>query len=159
MFESSPYQNGLFRAERLEMTVEDIEWLSNTLPVAARLFRDERFMRAFTVFDESVWASCFEIGTVFIWTAIEILFDCSGEQHKTKAISSALADWVGYDRADRDRAYPMIIDLYGKRGRVVHSGRNIEREDFGQSHALARAAFMNVLGRRELPEPRSVTLQ
>jgi len=137
------------------MTADDIAWLSDTLPLAVRFLHDERFMRALTIFDESVWASRFEIGTVFIWTAIEILFACSGEQHKTKAISSALADCVGHDKADRDRAYNVIRDLYGKRGLVVHKGQNIAREDFGQSHALARAAFMNVLGRKELPKPRA----
>lgn len=158
-FEGAPHQNGLFRAGRMDMTVEDIEWLSDTLPVAARFFHEDRFMRAITIFDESVWASRPEIGTVFIWTAIEILFDCSGERHKTKAITSALADCVGRDKSDRDRAYQIIADLYGKRGRVVHSGHNIEREDFGQSHALARAAFMNVLGRKDLPKPRNRLLQ
>jgi hypothetical protein len=158
-FEGAPNQNGLFRTGRIDMTTDDIEWLSDTLPVAARFFHDERFMRALTIFDESVWSSRLEIGTVFIWTAIEILFDCSGEQQKTRAISSALADCVGHDKADRDRAYRIIAELYGKRGRVVHSGRNIEREDFGQSHALARAAFMNVLGRKDLPKPRNIVLQ
>lgn len=158
-FEGSPHQNGLFRAGRVDMTAEDIEWLSDILPVAARFYNEERFMRALTIFDESVWTSRLEIGTVFIWTAIEILFDCSGEQHKTKAISSALADCVGHDKADRDRAYQIIAELYKKRGRVVHSGRNVEREDFGQLHALARAAFVNVLGRKKLPKPRNITLQ
>lgn len=157
-FEGAPYQNGLFRAGRMEMTADDLEWLSDTLPVAARFFHEERFMRALTIFDESVWASRLEIAAVFIWTAIEILFDCSGEQHKTKAISSALAECVGRDKADRDRAYQVIAELYGQRGRVVHSGRNIEREDFGKSRALARAAFLNVLGRKELPTPRNITL-
>ena len=158
-FEGAPYQNGLFRAGRIDMTAEDLEWLSDTLPVAARLFHEDRFMRALTIFDESVWASRLEIGTVFIWTAIEILFDCSGEQQKRKAISSALADCVGHDKADRDRAYQVIAELYGKRGRVVHSGHNIDHEDFGRSRALARAAFINVLGRKELPKPRSTMLQ
>jgi hypothetical protein len=149
-FEGAPYQNGLFRAGRMDMTADDLDWLSDTLPVATRLFHEERFMRALTIFDESVWASRLEIGTVFIWTAIEILFDCSGEQHKMKAISSALADCVGHDRADRDHAYQVIADLYAKRGRVVHSGRNIEREDFGQLRAFARDAFMNVLGQKRI---------
>ena len=158
-FEGAPNQNGLFRAGRVDMSADDLEWLSGTLPVAARFFHDQRFMRALTIFDESVWASRLEIGTIFIWTAIEILFDCSGEQHKTKAISSVVADCVGHDKADRDRAYQVTAELYGKRGRVVHSGRNIELDDFRQSHALARAAFMNVLGRKELPKPRNITLQ
>jgi len=53
-FEGSPHQNGLFRAGRLEMTHDDLEWLSDTLPVAVRFFHQERFMRALTIFDESV---------------------------------------------------------------------------------------------------------
>lgn len=158
-FEASPNQNGLFHAAHMEMTAEDLDWLSETLPVAARFFHEERFMRALTIFDESVWSSRLEIGTVLIWTAIEILFDCSGEQHKTKAICSALAEHVTQDKPDRDRAYNIIRDLYEKRGGVVHSGRNIERTDFGQSHALARAAFMNVLDRKQLPKLKSPVLQ
>lgn len=158
-FEGAPYQNGLFRAARIDMTADDLDWLSDALPVAARFFHEQRFMRALTIFDESVWAGRVEISTVFIWTAIEILFDCSGKQHKTKAISSPLADCVGHDKADRDRAYQLITELYAKRGRVIHSGRKIESEDFGQSYALARAAFINVLKRKELPESRRFMLQ
>ena len=158
-FEGSPYQNGLFRAAHIEMTTDDLEWLSETLPVAARFFHEERFRCALTIFDQSIWTSRLETGTILIWTAIEILFDCSGEQSKAKAISSALANHVGHNPSDRDRAYQIIHDLYEKRGRVVHSGRNIEREDFGQSHALARAAIVNVLGRKELPKPRTRVLQ
>ena len=155
-FEAAPNQNGIFRGQRVDVTEDDLNWLCDTLPVALGLFRDQRFMRALTIFDESVWASRLEIGTVFMWTAIEIPFECSGEQNKTKAISLALADCVGRDKADRDRAYQIIAELYGKRGRVVHSGRNIEEVDFIQSRALARAAFMNVLGRRELPKSREL---
>jgi len=158
-FEASWHQNGLFRAGYLEMTAEDLDWLSSTLPVAARFFHEERFMRALTVFDESVWSSRLEISTVLIWTAIEILFDCSGEQQKTKAICSALAEHVAHGKPDRDRAYNIIRELYEKRGGVVHSGRRIERNDFGQSHSLARAAFVNVLGRKELPKLRTRSLQ
>jgi hypothetical protein len=158
-FEVSPHQNGLFRAGHLEMTAEDLDWLADTLPVAARFFHEERFMRALMVFDESVWSSRLEIGTVLIWTAIEILFNCSGEQHKTKAICSALAAHIAHDKSHRDRVYNVIRELYEKRGRVVHRGRSIERDDFGQSHSLARAAFINVLGRKELPNPRTRVLQ
>lgn len=158
-FEGAPHQNGLFKTGRQQLALDDLEWLTDTLPVAVRFLHEERFLRAFTIFDESIWASRLEIGTVFIWTAIEILFDCSGERHKTKAISSALAENVAQDETDRDRAYNVISSLYEKRGRVVHSGRDIEREDFGQSHQLARAAFINVLGRKELPKGRTRVLQ
>jgi Apea-like HEPN len=158
-FEAAPYHIGLFRSVREDIKTEDLEWLSETLPVAARLYHEERFMRGFSIFDESVWSGRVEMGTVLIWTAIEILFDLSGELHKTKAICSALSEHVASDAQDRDRAYNVIRELYEKRGRIVHAGREIEAQDFGQSFALARAAFMNVLGRRELPKQRTRVLQ
>ena len=158
-FESSPYHIGLFRGLRADIKTEGLEWLSETLPIAARFFQEERFMRALSIFDESVWSGRAEMGTVLIWTAIEILFDLSAEQHKTKAICSALSEHVAHDAQDRARAYNVIRELYEKRGRIVHAGREIEARDFGQSFALARAAFMNVLGRAELPRGRSRILQ
>jgi hypothetical protein len=157
-FEAAPYQNGLFRASHLELSRDDIDWLSQTLPVAARFCHQERFLRALSIFDESVWSGRLELGAILIWTAIEILFDCSAEQHKTKAICSALADNVGHDKADRDRAYDVISELYRKRGGIVHGGSKIERHEFGQSYALARAAFLNVLGRKELPQSKAQAL-
>jgi hypothetical protein len=154
-FEGSPYHIGLFRGLHVDVDLYLLEWLAEALPVAARLFHEERFMRALTIFDESVWSGRVKLGTILLWTAVEILFDVSGEQHKTKAICSALAEDVGADAQDRDRAYNVIRDLYEKRGRIVHSGRKIDGKDFGQSYALARAAFMNVLGRKELPRART----
>jgi hypothetical protein len=158
-FEASPHHIGLFRSLRTEIKPVDLQWLSATLPVASRFFHDERFMRALSIFDECVWSGRVEMGTVLVWTAIEILFDLSGEQHKTKAICSALSAHVASDAQDRDRAYNVIRDLYEKRGRIVHAGREIEAQDFGQSFALARAAFLNVLGRAALPPARSATLR
>lgn len=154
-FEAAPYQIGLFRGLRQEITLDDLEWLASTLPVAAQLYRNERFMRALSIFDESVWSGRVELGAVLIWTAIEILFDLSGEQQKTKAICSALSEHVALDEADRDRAYNVIRELYEKRGRVVHAGRVIDEHDFVQSFALARAAFRNVLGRNQIPRERT----
>jgi hypothetical protein len=154
-FEASPHHLGLFRGLQQNIAIEDLEWLSETLPLSARLYREERFVRALNIFDESVWSARVEMGTVLIWTAIEILFDLSGEQSKTKAICSALSEHVAHDAQDRDRAYNVNRELYEKRGRIVHAGRKIEEQDFRQSFALARAAFMNVLARNELPRPRS----
>jgi hypothetical protein len=84
---------------------------------------------------------------------MEILFDKSATQRKTKEIASALADFVAHSQADRDQAYNTIRDQYEKRGRVVHVGSKVEPRDFGQSRALAVAAFVNVLTRDELPPP------
>jgi hypothetical protein len=150
-FESSPFHIGVFRSRRSDATNEDLQWLSAILPLAVQLCREERFMRALSVFDTSVWSGRVEMATVFVWTAIEILCDVSGERHKTKAICSVLSELVAHDAQDRDRAYNVIRELYEKRGRIVHAGREIEAHDFAQSFALVRAAFINVLRRGEFP--------
>jgi hypothetical protein len=150
-FEAAPFQTGLFRSMHKQVSEEDLRWVAETLPVAARLYHDDRFMRALSVFDESIWSARVEMSTILIWTAIEILFELGSQQHKTKAICSALAEYVATDSQDRDRAYNKIRELYEKRGRVVHVGRDIDPQDFGQSFAFARAAFTNVLNWGELP--------
>lgn len=150
-FEVSPFQIGLFRADRADLDVEGLNWLSSALPVAARLFHDERFNRAFTLYDAATWADRLELATVLLWTSVEVLFDLGGEQHKTKAICSALAKYVAHDARDRDRAYNVIRELYGKRGSIVHAGQKIDHEDFARSYSIVRAIFRNVLGRKTLP--------
>lgn len=157
-FEASPYQIGLFAAPRVDASHDDLTWIADTLPIAARLLSEDRFMRALTVFDESVWSSRVEQGTVFIWTAMEILFGVSGQLNKTKAICSALSSYIGADSQDRDKAYNEIRKLLEERGRIVHAGRDIEQQDFFQSYALARAAFLTSLGRGELPPTYSAVL-
>jgi hypothetical protein len=83
-FESAPHQIGTFKARRLEATKDELSWLRDMLPVAARLYHDERFFRSFSVYDQAQWTPTPEIGTVLIWTAIEILFDLASEREKTK---------------------------------------------------------------------------
>jgi len=150
-FEAAPLQVGLFRADQADLDVEGLNWLSSALPVAARLFHDERFNRAFTLYDAATWADRIELATVLLWTSVEVLFDLGGERNKTKAICSALAEYVAHDARDRDRAYNVIRDLYGKRGSIVHAGQNIHQNDFAQSYSIVRAMFRNVLGRQALP--------
>lgn len=150
-FEASPFQLGLYRTDRADLNADGLDWLSAALPVAARLFHEERFNRAFTLYDAATWADRLELATVLLWTSVEVLFDLGAEQHKTKAICSALADYVAHDARDRDRAYGVIRDLYGKRGSIVHAGRKIDRQDFMQAYSIIRAMFRNVLGRQTLP--------
>jgi Apea-like HEPN len=125
-FEIGRQQWGDFRTESSQATLEDLLWLRRCVLVAARLYQDERFQRAYSIYDEALWAPRKELATVLVWTALEILFAASGEQNKTRAISELASDWIGYDRPDRDRAYNVIRELYHKRGRVVHMGRQIE---------------------------------
>ena len=158
-FEASGHQTGIFRSQYTQLTAADLAWLFHALPLAARFYHDERFMRAFTVFDESLWSGRTEVGMVLLWTAMEILFGLSGEPHKTKAICSALSAHVAADEQDRDRAYNVICEMYEARGRVVHSGRSIAKQHYAQSFALARAAFVKILDEGELPETRRRTLE
>jgi hypothetical protein len=155
-FEASPFQIGLYHTEQAELDADGMDWLSTTLPVAARLFHEERFNRAFTLYDTATWSDQLELATILLWTSVEVLFDLGGEQNKTKAICSALADYVAQDERDRDRAYGVIRDLYGKRGSIVHAGQKIDQQNFAQTYSLIRAAFRNVLGRQTLPIARRV---
>jgi hypothetical protein len=158
-FETGTKQWGVFRSESVQATLEDLLWLRRCLPVAARLYQDERFQRAFSIYDEALWAPRKELATILVWTALEILFEASGEQDKTRAISALASEWIGYDRADRDRAYNVIRELYHKRGRVVHVGKQIETGDFTQSLQICKAVFRNILTRKKLPPPRLHVVQ
>jgi hypothetical protein len=158
-FETGTKQWGVFRAETVQATLEDLLWLRRSLPVAARLYQDERFQRAFSIYDDALWAPRKELATILIWTALEILFEASSDQNKTRAISELVSEWIGHDRADRDRAYNVIRALYHKRGRVVHVGKQIETIDFIESLQICKAVFGNILTRETLPPPRLRVVQ
>ena len=150
-FESAPHQIGSFTTMLTEVSEDELSWLRDMLPVAARLYHDERFFRAFSVYDQAQWTPTPEMGTVLVWTAIEILFDLAGEREKTKAICRALSDFVAADKSDRDRAYQVIQDLYYKRGQTVHAGRGMASQDVVQSFRFASVAFQRVLAEGKLP--------
>lgn len=150
-FEASPFQLGLYRTERSNLGPDELRWLSASLPVAVRLLRDERFNRAFTLYDSATWAGRMELATILLWTSVEVLFDLGGDRNKTRAICSALADYAERDARDRDRTYGLIRDLYGKRGSIVHAGRKIDHQHFIQSYRIIREMFRTVLHEQALP--------
>ena len=152
-FETANRHWGMFKSESAQLGMEDLLWLKRCLPIAAQLYQDDRFQRAFSIYDGALFSARKEVVTVLIWTAIEILFDASAEQNKTRAICASVSAWIGHDKADRDRAYNTVRDLYMKRGRIVHVGREIEVNDF-LNLMICRAIFGNVLGRDSLPPPR-----
>lgn len=157
-FESAQHQIGTFTAMRVMATDGDLSWLRDVLPTATRLYHEERFFRAFSVYDQAQWTPTPEMGTVLVWTAIEILFDLAGEREKTRVICRALSDYVGTDQSDRDRAYQAIKSLYYKRGRTVHAGRRMASQDVIQSFRLASVAFQRVLAEGRLPQARKETV-
>jgi hypothetical protein len=145
VFERAPQQMPASQISMAEATAEDLHWLTESLAVAARLYHDERFFRAISVYDQAQWSPTPEMGSVLVWTALETLFDLGGERDKTKAISRAVSEYVGADRSDRDRAYQVIQDLYAKRSRVIHVGRTMEPKDVMQSYRFAKVAFRKVI--------------
>ncbi|MBI4967609.1 MAG: hypothetical protein HZC25_05765 [Rhodospirillales bacterium] len=157
-FESTPHQIGAFTEVRTVIGKEEFEWLRDLLPIATRLYHDERFFRAFSIFDQARWTPTQEMAAVLVWTAIEILFDLSSEREKTKAICNALSGYVGVDKADRDRAYQVINNLYFKRGQTVHAGRSMGPQDVIQSFRFASVAFQRVLIDGRLPPQQNVTV-
>jgi Apea-like HEPN len=153
-FEAEQEQWGNFPVGSVQVAIEELLRIRRCLPVAARLSQEERFLRAYSIYDDALWAPRKELAAVLLWTALEILFDASGEQNKTRALSGFVSKWIGYDRAERDRAYNVIRELYHKRGRVVHTGEVIEPADLTHSLQICRAVFEKVLVRERLPPPR-----
>lgn len=150
-FESAPQQIGAFTATHAKASEEQLLWLRDMLPVAVRLYHNDRFFRALSVYDQAQWAPTLEMGTVLVWTAVEILFDLSGARAKTKAICRALSGYIAEDQSDRDKVYQVIQNLYFKRGQAVHAGRSIDEQDGMQSFRLAQIAFQRVLIDGSLP--------
>lgn len=157
-FESAQHQVGAFMASHAEASQDELTWLSDMLPVAARLYHDERFFRAFSTYDQAQWTPTPEMGTVLVWTSIEILFDLAGEREKTKPICRALSEYVAADQPDRDRAYQVIQKLYFERGRTIHAGRRMAQQDVLQSFHLAKIAFQRTLIEGKLPPPPNETI-
>ena len=157
-FESAPHQIGTFSVRRIEASEDELQWLRDMLPVAAQLYHDDRFFRAFSIHDQAQWASTQEMAVVLVWTAIEILFDLASERDKTKAICRALSEYVAVDQRDRDRAYQVIQNLYYMRGQTVHAGRRMAAQDVMQILRLASIAFQRVLIDGGLPPRRVKTV-
>jgi hypothetical protein len=84
--------------------LEDLLWLRRCLPIALDLYQDDRFQRAYSIYDEALSSPRKELVAVLIWTAIEILFDASSEQHKTRAICEGVSSWIGRED-NRDYIY------------------------------------------------------
>jgi hypothetical protein len=150
-FETASYRCGLSKEGLSKMSDEDLAWLADMVPVAARLYYDDRFYRAFSIYEQAQWSATLGIGMVLIWTAVETLFDLGTEKAKARAICRALSEYVSASRSDRDRAYQVIQDMYEKRGGVVHAARSVGSSDFLQSLQLAKVAFRRVLIEGTLP--------
>lgn len=69
-FETAPNQIGAFTSTSIQIEKSEIEWLKDMIPVAAQLYNDERFNRAFSIYEQAQWATTPELGVTLVWTAI-----------------------------------------------------------------------------------------
>jgi len=155
-YEAAPHQLGVFQMlddEHRLLSDRDLDWLKTFVPVAGELMKEERFFRAFSIYDQAQWARTIEAGMTLVWTALEVLFAIGTYQHKTKAICRALSEYVTTDRTERDRAYNITQKLCEQRGRIVHAGHSLSEQDAIQAFQLAQVAFRRVLIDQSLPSP------
>ena len=78
-----------------------------------------------SIYDEALSSPRRELVAVLIWTAVEILFDATSEQNKTRAICEGVSSRIGRDATDCDRIYNLTRDFMWNVDGWYMSGRRL----------------------------------
>lgn len=129
----------------------DLQWVRENIVAAAELMKEPGFNRAMQTLDEAVAIQNPGAGIVIAWAAIETLIR-PGAQRITDRVSRALAAYLYRPGPARDRAFGKIVESYGARGGAVHAGSPPEAEQFQAAFRFARAAVMQAIEHRKMPD-------
>lgn len=135
--------------------VSDIEWVAENLDHAARLMKEPIFNRAFQALDRAIHTQAAEAGVVIAWASIETLIR-PGSNRITERVCRALAAFLHEPGPERDRAFNQISASYLARGGAAHAGQALPSEEYQTAFGLARAALLQSVENRELPEIESL---
>jgi len=128
----------------------DLEWLRENIVAASDLMREQAFSRALMTLDEAVAIQSPGAGIVIAWAAVETLIR-PGSQRITDRLSRALSAYLHPPGSSRDKAFGEIVKSYDARGGAAHAGASPETQQFHAAFRLARAAVMQAIEDRGLP--------
>ena len=109
---------------------------------------NESFVEALELFDVALDAADIRRSYIFACMFLERLYGIN-LQGTGKVLAKAVAVEIGGSKSEMNRRYNDMIDIYAKRGRLIHRGENLSSADIYALLSICREVLMHVLMRRE----------